>query len=104
MADCRYMGLSLLATTSFISLWIAAMYDVYRTDHRFVRQGPKWCWLIFVATLPILGALGWMMFGRPRFLVKRDPIARQVVVGVEDTPEWAQFAASLSVDRANRLD
>jgi len=98
------MGLSTLATFSFLALWVAAMYDVYRTDHRFVRQGPKWCWLIFVATLPILGALGWMLFGRPRFLVTRDPIAHEAVVGVEDTPEWDRFVASLAADRANRLD
>ncbi len=98
------MGLSMLATLSFCSLWLAAMYDVYRTDHRFVRQGPKWCWMIFVATLPILGAVGWMLFGRPRFLVKRDPVPQPVATGFEDTPEWAAFLAETSADRANRLD
>ena len=101
------MGISAVATISFLALWAAVMYDVYRTDHRFVRQGPKWCWMIFVASLPVLGALGWLIFGRPFFMVKKDPIRfeGEPVLGPEDTPEWSEFVRFHSImNEANRLD
>jgi hypothetical protein len=99
------MGLSLVATLSFVALWVAVLVDVHRTDTRFVRQGPKWCWMIFVALLPILGAMGWMLFGRPFFTVRRDPAPVEPVVGPEDTPEWAAFlAGAVVVDPVERRD
>jgi hypothetical protein len=99
------MGLSLLATMSFLGLWIAVLFDVHRTDTRFVRQGPKWCWMIFVALLPILGAIAWMLFGRPFFTVRRDPTLVEKTIGAEDTPEWAAFLArGALIDPVERRD
>ena len=98
------MGIAMITTVAFLSLWAAIAFDVLRTDSRFVRQGPKWCWLIFVITLPVLGALAWMMFGRPFFVVRRDPIRYEAPVGHEDTPEWAAFVAGRHIDPADRLD
>ena len=99
------MGLSLLLTMSFLALWAAVLFDVYRTDTRFVRQGPKWCWMIFVATLPILGAAAWMLFGRPFFTVRRDPAPIDRVVGPEDTHEWVAFINGIAaVDPIERRD
>lgn len=102
------MGISTVATLSFVALWMAVLFDVWRTDHRFVRQGPKWCWMVFVAALPVLGAIAWVVFGRPVFAMRRDPIVRvdtQRVVGFEDTQEWADFVRFESImKQANRLD
>jgi len=99
------MGLSELASVSFLALWGAVLVDVYLTDSRFVRQGPKWCWMIFVALLPIFGAVGWMLLGRPFFTVRRDPVVREPVIGPEDTPAWAAFVAGLADnERAQRPD
>lgn len=97
-----------MVTLSFLVLWAAVLFDVWRTDHRFVRQGPKWCWMIFVAALPILGAAAWMLFGRPFFLVRRDPIVgleADLGVGPEDSEEWAAFLRFESIMKeADRLD
>ena len=102
------MGLSAVATVSFLALWAAVLFDVWRTDHRFVRQGPKWCWMIFVATLPVLGAIAWLAFGRPFFAVRRDPViefAGERVIGPEDTDAWTEFLRIESiVQRTDRLD
>lgn len=102
------MGFSAVATLSFLVLWAAVLYDVVRTDHRFVRQGPKWCWMIFVAALPVLGAAAWMLFGRPLFMVRRDPVvdvAHEPVIGFEDTEAWSDFLRFESiVSQADRLD
>lgn len=98
------MGVSMIATASFLALWAAIVFDVVRTDARFVRQGPKWCWMIFVLTLPVVGALAWMVFGRPFFMVRRDPVEASRPIGHEDTPEWAEFVAKWRIDPAERLD
>lgn len=102
------MGISGVVTISFMTLWAAVLFDVWRTDHRFVRQGPKWCWMIFVAALPVLGAAGWMLFGRPLFAVRRDPVVdldAERAVGLEDTEAWNEFLRFESiVKQADRLD
>lgn len=102
------MGFSAVATLSFLVLWAAVLFDVWRTDERFVRQGPKWCWMIFVAALPVLGAAAWMLFGRPFFTVRKDPVVRldvAPVVGFEDTEAWSDFLRFDSiVKQADRLD
>ncbi len=102
------MGFSAVATLSFLVLWAAVLFDVWRTDHRFVRQGPKWCWMIFVAALPVLGAVAWMLFGRPFFMVRRDPVVdvqADPVVGPEDSEEWAEFLRFESIMKeADRFD
>ncbi len=102
------MGISAVTTLSFLVLWAAVLFDVWRTDHRFVRQGPKWCWMIFVAALPILGAAAWMLFGRPFFTVRRDPVAdlqAERVVGPEDSEDWGKFLRFESIMKeVDRLD
>lgn len=102
------MGISAVVTLSFLTLWAAVLVDVYRTDDRFVRQGPKWCWMIFVAALPVLGAVAWMLFGRPFFMVRRDPMVRPTAVreiGFEDTEAWADYLRFESImQEADRLD
>lgn len=102
------MGVSTVATLSFLALWAVVLFDVWRTDHRFVRQGPKWCWMIFVAALPVLGAAAWMLFGRPFFTVRSDPHVEteaQRAVGPEDSEEWAEFLRFESImNEADRLD
>lgn len=102
------MGISAVFTLSFLALWAAVIYDVWRTDSRFVRQGPKWCWMTFVAALPVLGAVGWMLFGRPFFMVRKDPVIAadpERVIGFEDTEAWTEFLRFESiVKQADRLD
>jgi len=102
------MGISAVATLSFLVLWAAVLFDVWRTDDRFVRQGPKWCWMVFVAALPIIGAAAWMLFGRPFFMVRKDPVMRldaERVVGFEDTEAWSDYLRFDSiVQQSDRLD
>lgn len=102
------MGISAILTVSFVSLWAAVLFDVWRTDSRFVRQGPKWCWMIFVAALPVLGAAAWMLFGRPFFMMGSDPIVvleTERATGLEDTEAWADLLRFESIVRqADRLD
>lgn len=77
-------------TLPFMAVWAWMLFDVYRTDRRFVRQGPKWCWMTFVLTLPVLGAVAWMIFGRPFIAVRKDRV-RLAAIGPEDTQEWSTF-------------
>ncbi len=83
--------MSMLLTLGFVATWLIVIADVYRTDKRFVRGGMKWAWMIFVITLPIIGAIAWFLFGRPTIPVRRDGRPASRVVGPEDTPEWAAY-------------
>jgi hypothetical protein len=53
------VGLLLLA------LWLYCIFDVISTDSAAVRNLPKGLWLVLVLILPDIGALAWLMLGRP---------------------------------------
>lgn len=83
------LGLVLLA------LWIHAIVDVVRADEQSVRHLPKQTWLFLVMSLPDVGALIWMVAGRPERPVRRSTeyLARppRRPVGPEDRPDFTAW-------------
>ena len=53
------VGLLLLA------LWIYCIFDVVSTDESLMRNMPKVLWLVVVILLPTIGAVAWLLLGRP---------------------------------------
>jgi type II secretory pathway component PulF len=53
--------------TAFVLAWIfitiSALVAIVRTD--FERSGGKFWWSALVIAVPVLGALVWLLFGRP---------------------------------------
>ena len=49
-----------------------SLFDCARTPQESVRGLPKWGWLLLIILFQFLGALGWLIFGRP----KRTPGTR----------------------------
>jgi hypothetical protein len=49
-----------------VGLWVYALVDVAMTDKDAVRNLPKLAWILLVAILFFIGALGWFIFGRPQ--------------------------------------
>jgi hypothetical protein len=47
-------------------LWLYCIYDVITTDESLVRNLPKMVWLLLVLFLFDLGALAWLLLGRPQ--------------------------------------
>jgi hypothetical protein len=93
-----------------VALWIHAIVDVVRADERRVRHLPKGTWLFLVMSLPDVGALIWMVAGRPErplarsteYLV-RPP--RRRPLGPEDRPEFtAWLHQQVKVERDHRRE
>jgi len=79
--------------------WIWALFDCISTDAAQCRNLPKIVWLILVIFLPDIGALAWLLLGRPERAASRPgrtdyssrPAARPVAV--EDQPRYTTSPA-----------
>src|SRR4051794_11657565 len=73
--------------------WIWAILDVISTDSAVTRNLPKMTWLIIVIILPDIGAIAWLLLGRPERANWRpgstDYAAPRRPVGLEDSPRYS---------------
>lgn len=47
-------------------LMIYCVVDIAMAGAYKVRVMPRWLWLAAVVCLPLVGAIAWLVFGRPR--------------------------------------
>lgn len=83
----------MLTTGLFLATWAWMIRDVVLTDRRFVRHGPKFCWVTFVCVLPVIGPIAWLAFGRPMIPVRIDGPTLAPAPGPEDTDDWVEYIA-----------
>ena len=83
------IGLALLA------LWLFCIFDVIATDSAAVRNLPKGLWLMLVLILPDIGAIAWLLLGRPEKVGWRPgdtdyrrPARSGRPIGPEDSQEF----------------
>lgn len=78
-------------------LWIWAVLDVIATDSILVRNLPKGTWLFVVILVPTVGAVAWLVLGRPegasaslggRAATYEANPWRSTPRGYEDSPGW----------------
>lgn len=48
-----------------LAFWVYCIFDVVSTDEYLMRNMPKVLWLIVVILLPTVGAVAWLLLGRP---------------------------------------
>lgn len=48
-----------------VALWVYCIFDVVSTDEALMRNMPKVLWLVVVILLPTIGAVAWLLLGRP---------------------------------------
>lgn len=95
---------------ALLVLWVWAVIDVIITDRARCRNLPKIAWVLLVIFLGVIGALGWILFGRPaRSSVRSGDAPRRLPsrpIGPEDRPEWtaAPSTPPVSRERAEELD
>ncbi len=82
-------------------LWIWAVLDCISTDNILVRNMPKTTWLVLVIFVPTVGAVAWLLLGRPEgagFALGgkyQAPSATKYVTqaprpkGPDDDPNWS---------------
>ncbi len=82
--------ISFLLFLAFFGFWVWALLDVLATDADASRNLPKVAWLLIVFFFGPLGAVVWIMFGRPpkgSWLPKvTDFSSPRRPVGYEDQP------------------
>jgi hypothetical protein len=49
-----------------LGVWLFALFDVLTTDEADVQRLPKFAWLVVVLLGFDIGAIIWLIFGRPR--------------------------------------
>ncbi len=90
------------------ALWIWALIDCISTDSELIRNLPKGVWLIIVIFLFDLGAILWLLLGRPANKHWRpttgpaDYSAPRGPRGIEDRPQFA--AGEVSDRRSEELN
>ena len=69
----RYLPIIVVAL-----LTIYCVVEVAQAQPYAVRRMPRWLWATAVICLPLLGAVGWLLLGRPNAvsLGKRRPTGR----------------------------
>jgi hypothetical protein len=50
---------------ALLLLWVYCIFDVIASDSALVRNLPKMFWLFIVLILPDVGAIAWLLLGRP---------------------------------------
>ena len=84
-------------------LWVYCVFDVIAADSSAVRNLPKMTWLFIVVLTNAVGAVAWLVLGRPENLSFRpgsgDYRASRRPIGPEDAPDFP----TKSDDRARQL-
>src|ERR1043166_8345573 len=93
-------GEGLVALALFL-FWVWALFDCISTDSALCRNLPKGVWLILVLLLPDVGALAWLLLGRPERAGWRpgstEYAGNNRPLGIEDQPHY--LAATEITDR-----
>lgn len=90
--------------------WIWAIFDVISTDAALCRNLPKGIWLLLVIFLSSIGALAWILLGRPEGASYRPGDTTYRSAGrppaIEDRPDWtnAPSTSSATASRSEELD
>jgi|SRR5215207_43616 len=61
---------------ALLALWVYCVVEVATTGRRECRTLPKWVWLLIVVLLPVIGAVLWLVAGRPR--AERPPVGARL--------------------------
>ena len=70
-----------------LGLVVFALVDCLQTPSPEVRQVPKPLWLAAIVLVPVLGALGWLLLGRPRS-GRRPATPRRRPLAPDDDPDF----------------
>ena len=96
-----------LVFVALLLFWIWALLDCIATDSALCRNLPKPMWIVLVLILPDIGALAWVLLGRPERASWRpgstDYTAPRRPVGLEDSPRYSA-SPTISDRRSEELN
>lgn len=93
---------------ALLGFWIWALLDVIATEASHCRNLSKGVWLLIVILLADIGALLWLLAGRPAKgawkLQTTDYSAPRRPLGVEDEPRFHENKPAITDRRSQELD
>lgn len=99
------LGLGGVLLLIAVLVWVYAFYDALTAPPERVRNLPKALWLLIVLLVPVVGAIAWLAWGRPRAevraRVRQSPFGWQ---GHGGTRTRRQLAPDDDAEFLRRLD
>ena len=78
--------LAVIAAIIVLALTIFSIIDCSRTPENQIRSLPKWAWLVIILFVPGIGALAWIIAGRPKGNGRRH--GKGKIVPPDDNPDF----------------
>ncbi|WP_258803271.1 PLD nuclease N-terminal domain-containing protein [Pseudarthrobacter sp. NS4] len=94
------MLLRVALAVAVLVIFVYGLVDVIRTDGRQTRGISKPAWIVVMIVLPVLGAILWLLIGRPRDTSPQQQSYRHPTAP-DDDPD---FLRNLEVRRRNEAE
>jgi len=94
------MLLRVALAVAVLVIFVYGLVDVIRTDGRLTRGISKPAWIVVMIVLPVLGAILWLLIGRPRGSAPQQQNYRHPTAP-DDDPD---FLRNLEVRRRNEAE
>jgi hypothetical protein len=85
---------------AILAIFVYGLVDVIRTDGRLTRGISKPAWIIVMIVLPVLGAILWLLIGRPR----RNSPVRQAYSHPTSPDDDPDFLRNLELRRRKQAE
>jgi hypothetical protein len=96
-----------IAAVLLLLFWVWALLDCIATDSSMCRNLPKPMWIVLILILPDIGALVWLLLGRPEKAHWRpgstDYASPRRPLGLEDSPRYSSTPV-ITDRRSEELD
>lgn len=86
MHTSRVAKIYALVSLGVFVVWVWTLAQVLLTPDALVRRLPKVAWLVIVFLFPMLGTVGWYVFGRPETTGRRTASAYE-----RPTPAFPEY-------------
>ncbi|MFD5276276.1 PLDc N-terminal domain-containing protein [Pseudarthrobacter sp. NPDC058362] len=94
------MLLRVALAVAVLVIFVYGLVDVIRTDARLTRGISKPAWIVVMIVLPVLGAILWLLMGRPRG-GSAQPQTYRHPTAPDDDPD---FLRNLEARRRNQAE
>ncbi len=70
-----------------LAIWLFGLFDCARTDQDRVCNLPKWAWLLIIIFFTAVGAIAWLLVGRPKSIASPRPRPGRMIPP-DDNPDF----------------
>lgn len=96
-----------------LGLTIFCLIDCIQTPQDSIRNLPKWAWIVLILLFPLLGAVAWLVAGRPSAAQRRQGYVtgfpeyqrqeRRGPLGPDDDPDYLRELGKVNSEHEQML-